>query len=306
MDLLDKSIILELMHNCRVSCQDLAKRCNSSRGVVRKRIKALEEIGVIEHFALWYSFAMVDAYFVLGHIKIKKMVEREKLLNMLEQNAMIHAVIPVASGDVVIHAVVVGIDGLSSLGSSIRKIDGVNEADLHLIQYNRGKKVELKKIHLRILAVLFRNSRLSGAEIARRTGLSPRRVRRILNEIITSEGIVFSIARNPARGSGINFYLKIIWDDKITNSQNLKEQFKLLFPEAIWESYISVSSPVLFTRFVVQHIKDVEVISNSASEIEGIKSIEPLVFYPARITSILSRELLKEDILKAGYVLGAP
>ena len=72
MDLLDKSITLELMFNSRMSCQDLAKRCNSSRGVVRKRIKSLAEIGVIEHFTLWYSLAMVDAYFVLGHIKIKK------------------------------------------------------------------------------------------------------------------------------------------------------------------------------------------------------------------------------------------
>lgn len=68
MDLLDKSIILELMSNSRVSCQELAQRYESTRGVVRKRIKKLEHTGVIQEYSAWHNPAMVDAEFVMGHV----------------------------------------------------------------------------------------------------------------------------------------------------------------------------------------------------------------------------------------------
>ena len=142
---------------------------------------------------------------------------------------------------------------------------------------------------------------MSGSEIARRTGLSPRRVRRLLHEIISSKGVVFGIARNPARGSGINFYLKIVWDDKVSNAQNLIKKIQAIYPEATWESYISLSAPVFFTKFVVEHIKETESISNLISEFDEVKSLETLVLYPARISSILARECLRKDILEAGY-----
>lgn len=306
MDLLDKSIILELMFNSRMSCQDIAEKYNSSRGVVRKRIRRLQEIGVIEHFTAWYSFAMIDANFVFGHIITEKTVDREKLLKTLEQNPMIHVVIPLSTGDILIHALAVGVDGLSNLGASIRKLRGVNEADLHLIRMHRGKKVDMKDIHLRVMGALFKNSRISMAEIARRAGLSPRRVRRVLDELVSGHGVVFGLARNPALGSGISFYLKIVWDDRKSDAKKIMEWLRRSFPRATWEPYISASAPVMFTRFIVEHIIDVEIISNALTGFEGLKSVETLIFYPARISSILTRERLKEDILSAGYEICFP
>ena len=302
MDLLDKSIVIELMFNSRISCQDIAEKYNSSRGIVRKRIKKLQEIGVIEHFTAWYSFAMVDANYVFGHISLDKTADKENVLKFLEKNSMIFVVIPMTSVDVVVHSTAIGIDGISELGSSIRKLDGVEEAELHIIQVNRGKKTELKKTHLRVLSVLFKNSRLSSTEIARKTGLSPRRVRRIIDEIITDGAVVLGTVINPAAGSGINFYAKTRWDERKSDSKTIAQKTKEIFPIAIWESYTSVSEPVMFTRFVVEHIKDVERISDTITQLEGVTSNQTLVFYPARISSILTRERLKEDILGEGFM----
>jgi DNA-binding Lrp family transcriptional regulator len=214
---------------------------------------------------------------------------------------MIHVVIPVTTGDVVFHAIAIGTDGLSELGSSIRKLDSVDEVELHLIRYDRGRKVELKKIHLQVLSGLVENSRISVAEIARRIGLSPRRVKRALDEIVSEGGISLAIARNPALGSGLSFYSKIRWDERKSDAEKLIERIEREFPAETWESYISASDSVLFTRLFVEHIKDVETISNVLSRYDEIKALEILVFYPARISSILTRDRLMEDIVNAGF-----
>jgi DNA-binding Lrp family transcriptional regulator len=301
MDLLDKSIILELMTNSRVSCQELAKRFNSTRGVVRKRINKLEQMGVIFEYSAWYHLAMVDAEFVFGHVRIGQEMGREALVQELVQHPMIHAVIPVVTGDIVFHGIAVGTEGLSELGSTLRKLDNVEEVELHLIQYDRGKKVELKKIHLEVLSALFQNSRISVAEISRRTNLSPRRVKRAIDEIEAGGGISLAIARNPALGSGLSFYAKIGWDERKSDAKRLLERIETEFPVESWESYISASDARVFTRFFVEHIKDVETISNALLRYEEIKTLETLVFYPARISSILTRDKLMKDIVEAGF-----
>ncbi len=306
MDLLDKSIILELMYNSRASCQDLAERFSSSRGVVRKRIERLQDIGVIEHFTAWYSLAMIEANLVLSHITTDQQTEKVEILGSLEQNPMIHVVIPTVTNDVVVHAEAIGLDGLSNLGVSIRKLRGVDKAELHPIQFNRGRKFEMKRIHLRVMSALFLNSRLSGAEIARRTALSPRSVRRALNEIVAGQGIIFGIARNPGAESGLHFYVKTTWDDRKTEAEAIIKKTQQIFPEATWESYVSACNPTLFTRFFVRYAKDAERISSAISGFEGVESIENLVLYPARVTSSLSRERLKDDILNAGFSFCPP
>lgn len=301
MDLLDKSIVLELMTNSRVSCQELAEKYNSTRGVVRKRIKRLEEMGVIQEYSAWYSLAMVDAEFVFGHVRVNQQIVREEIIKDLVQHPMIHAVIPLATGDIIFHANVVGTEGLSNLGTSIRKLEHVNEVELNLIQFDRGNEVELKKIHFQIMSALFSNSRISVAEISRRTKLSPRRVKRALNEIESGRGIVLAIARNPALGSGLSFYVKIYWYEREANAKDLVELIEKEFPVETWESYVSASDSVLYTRLFVEHIKDVESISNRLSQFEAIRKLETLVFYPARISSVMTRDRLLDDIGKAGF-----
>jgi len=301
MDLLDKSIILELMTNSRISCQELAEKYNSTRGVVRKRINKLEEKGVIQEYSAWYSLAMVDAEFVFGHVRVQEQLDKEELVRNLVQHQMIHAVIPLVTGDILFHANVVGSEGLSELGSSIRKLDNVEDVELRLIRSDRGSKVELKRIHMQVLSALFENSRISIAEIARKTTLSPRRVKRALDDIISGGGIVLAIARNPALGSGLSFYAKITLDERKSNAENLISRIEKEFPAETWESYVSASDPVLFTRFFVNHIKNVETISNKLSGFGEIGALETLVFYPARISSVLTRDRLGEDIIKAGF-----
>lgn len=301
MDLLDKSIILELMTNSRVSCQELAEKYNSTRGVVRKRINRLKDKGVIYEYSAWYSLAMINAEFVFGHVKVSQQLGKDALLEVLVQHPMIHAVIPTATGNILFHANTVGTDGLSELGSSIRKLDNVDEVELHLIQTDRGEKVELKKIHLQVLSALFSDSRISVSEIARKTGLSPRRVKRTLGEIESGSGVVLAIARNPALGSGMSFYIKIRWDERLTDAKKLVERIKKEFPVETWESYISASEALLFTRFFVGHIKDAEIVSSKLSKYEEIKALETLVFYPARISPIMTRDRLQEDIVNAGF-----
>ncbi|MHA2312471.1 MAG: winged helix-turn-helix transcriptional regulator [Candidatus Thorarchaeota archaeon] len=301
MDLLDKSIILELMTDSRVSCQELADRYGSSRGVVRKRINKLQERGVIQQYTAWYSLAMMEATFVLGHVRLSQQLSREEIVKQLDKHPLIHAVVPTATGDILFHSIVVGVDGLAELGSSIRKLDDVDDVELHLIQSDRGRKVELKNIHLNVLAVLIENSRLSVAEISRRTGLSPRRIKKSLDEIVTDGGIVLAIARNPALGSGVSFYMRIVWDEKKADVQNIMKHMEQTFPAEIWESYVSASDSVLFTRFSVEHIKEVERVSNAISQFEEVKALETLVIFPARISMIISRARLREDILNAGF-----
>lgn len=301
MDLLDKSIILELMFNCRMSSQELADKYNSTRSVVRKRIKKLKEIGVIQKFSMWYSFEMIDGYFVFCHIRLKDSAKKKIVYSALENNPMIHVIIPTVTRDVIIHGMVIGVNGLSQLGTALRSIEGIHNVEMHLLQGERRKLTPLKNIHFRVLAPLLENSRLSGSEISRRTGLNPRRVRRIMDEINASGCVIFGLERNPILGTGIHFYMRVSWIDSKATYCDIIDELKRRFPESVWESYVSASEPIFYTRFAVEHLKDVEIIDNEVSELEEVESVEILILYPARISSIFARERLMEDIITAGY-----
>ena len=96
-------------------------------------------------------------------------------------------------------------------------------------------------------------------------------------------------------------YAKIGWDERKSDAKRLLERIEREFPAESWESYISASDALVFTRFFVEHIKDVEKISNALSGFGEIKTLVTLVFYPARISSILTRDKLMKDIVDAGF-----
>ncbi|MFX1607277.1 MAG: hypothetical protein ACFFDD_15430, partial [Promethearchaeota archaeon] len=121
------------------------------------------------------------------------------------------------------------------------------------------------------------------------------------DEIVSGGGVVLAIARNPALGSGLSFYTKIRWDERKSDAKRLIDRIESEFSKETWESYISASDSVMFTRLFVEHIKDAEIVSNTISEFEAVKELETLVFYPARISSILTRDRLGEDICRAGF-----
>ena len=69
------------------------------------------------------------------------------------------------------------------------------------------------------------------------------------------------------------------------------------FPVEFWEPLISADSPIMFPAFVVESLRDVEVITRKLQNAEFVESVVTLIGKPSRSFYDLRRYRL-DDLLK--------
>ncbi len=65
-------------------------------------------------------------------------------------------------------------------------MDGVELVEIYPILGRRDGKMDLKNLHLRVLKQLWDNPRMPVVEVAERSGLTTKRVRSLISEMIDS------------------------------------------------------------------------------------------------------------------------
>ena len=66
MDLVDKTIITEISHNCRISYESLSRKTGLSANAVKNRVTALLDNGTISRFAVSLNAAMISAEYFMA------------------------------------------------------------------------------------------------------------------------------------------------------------------------------------------------------------------------------------------------
>lgn len=303
MDIIDKKMLLELDVNCRVSFEELSRKLNITSNAVKKRFDKLVESGVIDEFSVAFKPAMTGAEYLIAEVRTDGSENEEALIEEIGENDMTVQVGLLVGGEgrsYMVHAEYIGADGLAELGRFLRGLDGVNSVDMHTMVTDPGKKTDLTKLHLRILRHLLDDPRMMISELANRSGLTARRVRRLLVELIEGRSFWFSVRWNLSAGESTEFYVRLEYDQGVSSPEKIDEWLRSEYEMEYWYSYVSAMEPVLFAKFVTEHFRDAEPITRRMTSPEFIKSTRTLLCYPVKKFSRLGQLKLQEMLAEAG------
>ncbi|MFW9944671.1 MAG: Lrp/AsnC family transcriptional regulator [Candidatus Sifarchaeia archaeon] len=303
MDIIDKKMLLELDVNCRVSFEELSRKLNITSNAVKKRFDKLVESGVIDEFSVAFKPAMTGAEYLIAEVRTDGSENEEALIEEIGENDMTVQVGLLVGGEgrsYMVHAEYIGADGLAELGRFLRGLNGVNSVDMHTMVTDPGRKTDLTRLHLRILRHLLDDPRMMISELANRSGLTARRVRRLLGELIEDRSFWFSVRWNLSAGESTEFYVRLEYDQGVSSPEKIDEWLRSEYEMEYWYSYVSAMEPVLFAKFVTEHFRDAEPITRRINSPDFIKSTRTLLCYPVKKFSRLGQLRLQEMLAEAG------
>jgi DNA-binding Lrp family transcriptional regulator len=270
----------ELHENCRISYQTLARKFGLTANGVRGRINKMIEIGIIDSFIVSPSVEMIDSDMMFALVYTEGLEDTEEFIAWLGQNPMVIVAGLVASpesGVYQIFAQYIRSEGLNELGTYIRSREEVTHVKIFPILYMRGGQIKLTKSDLRVLKVLVEDARMPIVEIAKKTGFTSRRVRRILNNFLETNSIWTAVRWNLNASDYIQFLMRTTYDERTITTDALVAWLRESYPMMYWDAYFVSTSPEVLVEFVVDNLRDVEQILQSMKKMEFIKTVSPIL-----------------------------
>ncbi|MHA2068941.1 MAG: winged helix-turn-helix transcriptional regulator, partial [Candidatus Thorarchaeota archaeon] len=165
---------------------------------------------------------------------------------------------------------------------------------------HQGEKIELTKLHLRVLRQLLYDARMSITDIANNAGLSAKRVRRALSDITDCGAFWLAVRWNLSAGADAEFYERIVIDEKKADREAVDEWLRTRFPAEYWLSFHSAVEPTLFAKFVTNHFRESEDVSRAIKQAPFVMSTDTLICYPVRKFPRLGTIVLEKMLAEAG------
>ena len=221
MDSIDKGILRALSDNCRITYRELALKFNISSSAIKKRVKKLEATGIITSYRLQVTAEMAGINRLYGMLTTDGSQDEAEFVNTLGANDKIIAAASYTGGNYVLIAEFRDSQDLWEIGAFLRTFDCVNNIETHQLLRPLGQKMEFSKLHLRILKTLNDDPRMSIVDIAEKSRLTARRIRKLVNEIIEGKAIRFTTFVELGAAGSIPFLMRIHG----TNAQLTTVQF---------------------------------------------------------------------------------
>ncbi len=303
-DSIDKSILMALDKNCRISYEQLSRQLDISANAVRKRVTNLLETGVIVEFAVLFTPAMTNSESLFMQIQTNGCEDPDEFSEKLGNHPSVLQVTRVASGtggSYIVFAEYIDSSQMLDLSSFVRSIECVADIDMHPLLTSQGGRIDLKNIHLRVLRFLTEDPRMQVSEIARRADMTARSARRALDEMLESEAIWFAARWDLAASGSTRFFARIKFDSKKSSHEEVEEWLRQRYPHVYWYSYISATEPIIFANFVVDHIGDADRISRNLTNAEFIISALPLIVFPTKKYPRIGMIMLEEKLRETGF-----
>jgi DNA-binding Lrp family transcriptional regulator len=307
LDKMDKDILRELFrNNCRASYRSLARKFSLSPNAVKNRVTKMIEQGVIIKFQIYLTYEMTGIEMVFGLVFTDGTQNSNEFVSRIGRSPMINNVLTLSTTDGGAFFVLGGCRGpnqLAELGAMLRGFDHVRKVELHMAfrpsKWQAGK-VDFSKAQLKVIRCLQQDARMKIEEIAKRTSMAAKTVRRILREIGPRQGLHYGCRTNYSAGGVIDATLRIEWDDKMTSIDEMFEWIKREYYDELWIIFMSSSEPVMFACFMLDSLLEMGPISNRIREEPFVKSTTPLIAITADSFESQGDILLREMLDKAG------
>jgi len=300
LDSTDRRILQELVANCRITYQELGTKLGMTANAAKSRVQRLIDEGVIEEFYAILSLDAIEAEPFIALVNVDKVNDEEMLIQYLGSSPMIHSVRLDSLGGWVLHGEYIKSKGLAELSSYLWSVEGVTRVDVHPMPYEPRPTLALTHLFLRVLRVLADDARAPTSEIAKQTGLTARRVRRAVQEMVKSGAVRLTARINYNAGGSTMFVVRMIWDPKETNAEQITRWFETRFPQVFWGSEVSASRPLMWVIFILDSMAQSEEIVRATKLIPAARADGTLVPYRPRTFPSLRQILLNRMFVEAG------
>jgi DNA-binding Lrp family transcriptional regulator len=297
LDSVDIAILKVLEENCRASYQEMSRKFGMSANAVKKRVKKLVETGIIHGFVVYLSPAMADVEVFFTVVEIEQTKKQENVLDLIIEDSHVFSAGSLSDGTCLAFAEYEGSENEEKLRQMLQEIDGIKIVEIHKLLLNMGKKVEFKPLHLRVLRCLLEDPRMPATEVASITGLTPRRVRKIIGQLVEGQGVSFATRINLNAGPGVVYYVQLICDETEATHDDVDSWLEKEFSGHYFGSYISVSTPMMLSLFVIDHLREAELFTSRISQGSMIKSVKTIFPFPTRKDITLQRVKLEELLI---------
>jgi len=296
LDDIDLGILHKLGENCRASRKELARKFGISDSAIRKRIKHLEDKGVIERYYIRPSRAMIGSELVFILIYPTEGVSKNDFIDSIFEFPRVSRIYFDSYGSCIVHAECTDATMIDELNQYVRSIDSVDRVEIHALPASRGGSIELRKNHKRILRCLLSNPREPITNLTKMLGMTSRTVRKCIDEMIDGQAIEFTIHVNLDAADVISIAFRLNWDPKRISMDEIQSAVKSKFPLRYWRGFHSVRENTLWCNFLVNHTREVEVISEILLAIPSIIIVSTVLVYPIRKMRYIREESLKRRI----------
>jgi DNA-binding Lrp family transcriptional regulator len=298
MDSADIEILRALGENCRASYQEMGRNLGMTANAVKKRVNKLVDSGTIHSFVVYLSLEMADVEIYLAIVKTEGMKSEENVLDIIVEDPHVFSAGRLSDGTCIVFAEYEGSENEFKLEHFLQDIDGITGAEIHKLRSPQGNKVNFKPLQLRVLRYLVEDPRMPATELATKAGLTPRRVRRVIKQLLEGGGLNFVTRLNLNAGPGVIYYAQIIWDEEKATHSEVEYWLEKEFTGKYFDSHISATAPMMLSLFIVDHLRDAEPLSAQISEGPLIKSVKTIFPFPTKKNVRLQRRKL-EELLRA-------
>jgi DNA-binding Lrp family transcriptional regulator len=292
LDELDIHILTDLQLNCRVSYQELSRKYGISANAIRRRILNLEESGVIAGYSITLSPVMTGTDSLFGLLTTDGSRDEEEMVDEIGSNKNIIAAAAYTDGVYALVAEYQGPEELQELGTFLRTIKSVEEAELHTFIRSWGAKMNLTKTHLRVLEPLLEDPRLPIVDVAQKTGLTARRVRRLIRELEEGGALRFTALPELGATTSLPFIVRILWNEKTASYSTITDWLAKDYALQHRETYVSASEPVIFSLLVADGLTELVDTVRSIRQNEHVTSVKPMIGSYHKYFSSYRREKL--------------
>ncbi|MFX0079627.1 MAG: winged helix-turn-helix transcriptional regulator [Candidatus Hermodarchaeota archaeon] len=295
MDSQDWALVKELAGNARVSYQALAKKFGLSPNTIKTRINRLREQRVLLRSGIVLSREMLGVEDIIAVISTDGTEVGVHLMEQMAAQPVTCEVYRTGDRRYELWALVSGTSEAFGLKRFLEKLDGVINVEMRPIVFflpnmdpeywmnTRGKKVAFTKEQLRVLDHLFWDARMSVSQIAQKTGITPKRVRKILHDLEEGGGVQFITAYDIFALGDMEYRLKIWFDPAHTTGQDLAREIAEKYPNEFWWSSITTNEPILDVGLIINDANQVHPIIREIRTNSHITAIEDFVTYPRHV-----------------------
>jgi DNA-binding Lrp family transcriptional regulator len=214
----------------------------------------LEESGVISGYSIALSPVMTGTDSLFALLATDGSRDEVEMVDAIGSSKNVLAAASYTDGTYALVAEYLGPKELHKLGTFLRTLEGVEKAELHTFIRSWGSKMKLTKTHLRVLEPLLDDPRMPIVDIAQKTGLTARRVRRLIRELEEGEALRFVTLLELGAATSLPFIVRILWDERTATYSTIVDWLLKDYPLQHWESYVSASVPVIHTLLVADDL----------------------------------------------------
>ncbi|MFW9847895.1 MAG: AsnC family transcriptional regulator [Candidatus Thorarchaeota archaeon] len=299
MDSLDKEILTILDQNCRVSYRFIGDKVGISANAVRKRIEGLIEDEIIVKFYLMPRNVMVDANAFFAHVITDGTENMEEFFSSFEHIQEVAHLSKLSYGNRGAYfatGTYQTAHGILNVTNKIRSLPNVLDVQFHPSLNVPGNKITLTSLQKRVLMILKENPRAAISEIASSSGLTPRRVRRVVDELMESNAFHFTVRWNLASKDLIQIFVFIHLKPEVEYEKFLEWWLEENQNET-WAILPSATKPLIVIQLVVESLPKANLLLTTLNDSEFTTEIHDYVVYTTRKYPWLGEKLL-EELLK--------